>query len=168
MSAKSTFVPLIAALALTLVGCDSEVGGPAAKDGPRDMMTPAEVAKADDITAKELLDDKAHTAEAKEWLAPTHADHMLWKADRGTVTKLIDDLYDAGALKIWAVDINGAEKKQLVATFIVELPTDKDKRAKVIDTHNQFWKNAGASGEDLDDLRATELGQKYIVLDFDN
>jgi hypothetical protein len=168
MLAKSMFLPLIAAIAICLSGCDSEVGGPAAKNGPDRELTPAEMAKSDDLAAKDLLDDKPHTAEAKEWLSPTYSNHMLWKVDRKTITQLIDDLYAAGATKIWAVDINEAENKQLVATFVVELPTEKEKRTKVLDVHNQFWKKSGGSEEDLADVLAAEFGQKYIVLDFDN
>jgi hypothetical protein len=169
MPAKFFCLPLIAAIAICLSGCDSEVAGPAANNGQdRGVMTPAEAAKSDDLTAKELLDDKPHIAEAKEWLSPTHDNHMLWKADRKTITQLINDLYDAGATKIWAVDINEAENKQLVATFVVELPTEKEKRTKVLDVHNQFWKKSGGSDEDLADVLAAEFGQKYLVLDFDN
>jgi hypothetical protein len=169
MSAKFVLGSLIAAMAIALSGCDSEVAGPVANNGQDPAtMTPAEIAKADDKEAQDMLQDKAHLAEAKDWLSPAHKNHMLWKGDRETITQLVNDLYDAGAPKVWAANINEAGANQIVAVFVVELPTEKDKRAKVFGVHNNFWKKSGADQEDLKDLLIAENGQKFIVLDFDD
>lgn len=167
MSAKFVFCSFLATMAMVLPGCDSNVAGPgpAAAGAP---LTPAELAKADDEAAKDLLDDKTHIAEAKDWLSPNHENHVLWKGDRKAITQLVNDLYEAGATKIWAADTNEMGKNQIVAMFVAELPTDKDKRAKVFEVHNNFWKKAGGSAEDVAEFLIEEQGQKYILLDFDN
>jgi hypothetical protein len=131
---------------------------------------PAEAAKSgDEEVTKELLADKETYAEAKDWLSPKHANHALWKGDREAIVKVIDELYEAGAVKVYAVGFEKDDNPQIVAQFVAELPTDAAARKKVFDTHNKFWKKY-LSGEDEEELKSfmeKDNGQKYIVLNFD-
>src|SRR5689334_20903555 len=131
---------------------------------------PAEQAKSgDEEVTKELLADKETYAEAKDWLSPKHTNHALWKGDREAIVKLVDQLYEAGAVKVYAVGFDKADNPQIVAQFVAELPTDAAARKKVFSTHNKFWKKY-LSGEDEEELKSfmeKDNGQKYLVLNFD-
>ena len=119
--------------------------------------------------AEGLLADQAATAEAKAWLAVDAAQHHLWKASRPEVAKLVDDLYAAGATRVTMAGISRDGAVERSALIVVSLPDAADARAKILETHNEYWRQALGSDEpeDLEDFWAAEEGQKHLVVNFD-
>ena len=113
----------------------------------------------------ELLSKKK--AEAREWLANPKS--VLWKGDRKQILDGVKAMYAAGAIKIYAVDIMEHEGREVSTEFAVELPADKDARAKVIKAHNKFWKRY-LRHDDEDEVKSftvTDQRQKYLIMNFD-
>jgi hypothetical protein len=160
-------------LGFSVVGCEPVVQGDADGnniEGAPAQLDPASEAKSGDQTVTEdLLADKETFAEAKDWLSPKHENHSLWKGDKKAITKLVDDLYEAGAVKVYAVGFDKEDKVQVVAMFVAELPKDAAARKKVFKTHNKFWKEylSDEDEEELKEFMEKDNGQKYIVLNFD-
>ena len=139
-----------------LTGCAAKVKQPAA-----DAAQAAE--ESEDAFCQELLDCKEEIAEARDWLAPHHKNHMMWKVDRETTFKLVNDLYAAGAAKVHVVitpEPFGANGVQICGGLVVTLPTDRPARKKVFKVYKDFW-------EDHSDYRAKDQGQKYLHVDLD-
>jgi hypothetical protein len=150
---RGTFL-LLSALLLT--GCAAKVKQPAAKA--------AEVAdESEDAFCQELLDCKDEIAEARDWLDLRHKNHMMWKVDRETTLKLVNDLYAAGAAIVHVVitpEPFGATGVQICGGLVVTLPTDRPARKKVFKVYKDFW-------EDHEDYRVKDQGQKYLHVDLD-
>ena len=111
--------------------------------------------------AKEDASDFASGKEARAWLADQN--HVFFKVSKETVTKLVADLYDAGAAE---VRISGADKveemgnKEFGGMLVVKLPGDAAKRKPVFALLNQIWQKVG-------DDPAKDDGQQYASLTLD-
>jgi hypothetical protein len=147
--------------AILLLGCAKPVK-------EKQDAAPNEEAKSSgvDAEAAECLAKKDSIAEAKAWLAaPKHA---LWKGDRKEITALVDDFYKAGAKEVYAVDIAKEPGFEIVAQFVVVLPTDPEARRKVLEVHNAFWKKyLDEDPDEVKDFLVDEAGQRYLLLNFD-
>lgn len=179
-------------LGFAVVGCEPiaqvDADGNNIEDAPAQLDPASEAKSGDEAVMKEFLADKNTYAEAKDWLSPKHENHALWKGDRKAITKLVDDLYEAGAVKVYACfgggegeeDEDGPKTKedkaqknsndpQIVAVFVAELPKDAAARKKIFKTHNKFWKEylSDEDEEELKDFMGKDNGQKYVVLNFD-
>lgn len=170
----------IVVLSLALTGCDSDIQDPpeaqngalAVDAGAADGESPAATNKAQDDFAKKELLKEGEYAEAKQWLASKDENHRLWfKANRKTVTKMVDDFYAAGAKSVFACFAEKSDendKLEMVASFVVELPSDDAARKTFIEAHNRFWKKYLEEDEDeLPSYLITDTGQRYAVIQFD-
>jgi hypothetical protein len=162
------------AIGLTAVGCEPTVqefeagqeGKLVAVEGRNENGTATEYTNDDEFTTKELLKDKADYAEAKEWLLPKYENHKV-EGDYDAIVKLVDDLYAAGAAKVYAIGTKEEGTEQVVDMFVAELPTDAAKRKKVIKVHNNFWKKWFEDEDDAKEAAATDTAQKYLVFNLD-
>ena len=85
---------------------------------------------------QEML-DRGNAHEAKAWLAES-LNRTFDSIGRGDAVLIVDELYQAGAVKVTAM-VYGPECGQL----IVELPSDKDKRKKIFAWEAKFQKKQG-------------------------
>ena len=81
-------------------------------------------------------------AEARKWLTDdkTHVVGPTSKMKRADVKKLVDDLYAAGAVRVYFVGlekVDGVERSQLLT---IVLPVQKPDRAKVGAVQDAFYK----------------------------
>ncbi len=106
--------------------------------------------------------DTTGSMEARAWLNPANAKHVLWKTwDKPEARKQVDALYTAGAKRVVAIDpveVNGA---RVVAQFVVELPDAPDARTKVF----EWIKNFESEIEDEDPTK--DVGQKFYEINLD-
>jgi peptidyl-tRNA hydrolase len=160
-----------------LLGCDtsppasskpaaSSASGTTPATGSTSTEPAQTVARAaeDDRSAPELLKEKS--AEARKWLADAQK-HILVKVSREKLVPFVNDLYAAGAPAVHAVDLHKTDDKEITALFVVELPKEKAARAKVIQVHNEFWKQRMDDPNEAEEEFAADHGQRYIVLNFD-
>lgn len=115
--------------------------------------TPSSAAAEQRQTMRELKEQK-QLEEAKEFIAGGR---------QAVFTKAVNEWYEAGAPNVWfevSRDFNG---KPSPDALWVELPKDKDKRAKCFQILNQWEKEN--QGEDPDLTTDTEL--PYIVIGID-
>lgn len=104
---------------------------------------PAAVQAADDAAASiaEAMDKQPDAfAEAKKWLADEkgHVVGPTSKMKRAEVKKLVDDLYAAGAVRVYFIGLekaDGVEKSQLLTIVLPSAPAGRTKIAGVIDAY---------------------------------
>jgi len=153
-----------------LVACDNavdtsasatggDIGNAAAQPGDEDHATDA---ASIDQECRELLNEKGTTAEARDWLAAKHGNHMMWKGDKPRLRKLVDDLYSAGAGAVTVVDIHKEDAGELAAMFVITLPDAAPARKAVFKTINAFWTELAAEEEFEPDVK-----QKYLKMNLD-
>ncbi len=148
---------------------------PACEESPKqagsgdDGGGPTAGAANQDAEAGKLLSASGSTAEARDWLAADPKKHVLWKGDRASIARLVDDLYEAGATKVSAVEISKESTFELAATFVCTLPIEREARRKLFEVHNRFWKSylSDDDPEDVNEFLRFDQGQKYLVFDFD-
>ena len=75
--------------------------------------------------------------EASSWLQ--EPGNMLFEGDPGSVQKLIDDLYAAGAYTVWFTGIEEFGGAKISASLAVELPADSLARAELFQLEADFW-----------------------------
>jgi hypothetical protein len=106
-------------------------------------LMPTLVRAADDAAATiaEAMDKQPDAfAEAKKWLADEKS-HVLGptsKMKRADVKKLVDDLYAAGAVRVYFIGLektDGVEKSQLLTIVLPSAPAVRTKIAGVIDAY---------------------------------
>lgn len=153
------FLPFVA------TGCSELPGDPLAAEGADE--NPAELARQEDTEAREMLANKETIAEARKWLTENDEKHVLWKGDRTAITGLVNDLYEAGAVQVYVVEISREGDVEIAANFVAELPGDAAKRLQVLATHNAFWKKYIDDEEELKDFVINDHGQKYLIIGFD-
>lgn len=112
---------------------------------------------------KQVGDDKA--MEARQYLAPNQTKNGMWKTSKEQTLKWVNDFYHAGAAKVYALYIPADDtvRVNMCAALLIELPTDKEKRALVIRTYNRIDKQV--NGPDAE--RAKDEGQKFLELGMD-
>ena len=97
-------------------------------------------------------------AEAKKWLQSDS--HILFEGDKETATKLVDDLYSAGAKEVWVIGISEFGGSEIAAAFVAVLPSDASARKRLFALESDFQKL-------VDSEPSRDLGQKYLHLSFD-
>ena len=154
-------VALIAAfLALTVSGC----GGRGESDGSGS----AEQRRAEAEKSRVLERDKAlavafnasNAAEARAWLKD--ANHVIFEGSKEEVTKLVEDMYAAGAKEVRITGVVDIEGAQLSASLAVALPEDPAARMRVFDVERALYK----AWED-EEAATQDVGQKYMDFAFD-
>jgi hypothetical protein len=117
--------------------------------------------KIEDLLAGKDADGE-RAMEAREYLADQQK-NVLWKTSREQTTKWVDELYRAGAVKVYAVYVPPGDvvRVNVCAALLIELPVAG--RKKTIDAFNhierQLW------GPDASP--AADSGQKYLHLNMD-
>ena len=116
------------------------------------------------VAGHEVDGDKA--AEAREWLDPKKTQNVLWKTTRAETMQFVEDLYDAGAVKVYAVYAprDGAVPVNICAELLIELPSDGVARKKVIRVFNRIDKEIW--GPDHEPMK--DDGRKYLDLSMDS
>jgi len=173
LASTITATAVAAAWIASAAGCGDMLSDAVSKAAKEQAVVSDEEKREDviregDAQAAEMLAEKDSVAEAKAWLADEQK-HKLWKVDRPTVVKLVDDLYAAGAVSVHAASVDSIGDGQIAALFVVTLPTEAAGRAKVVETHNAFWKGylQDVDEDELKDFQTRDAGQKYLVVNFD-
>lgn len=112
-------------------------------------------------------DDGNRAAEARAWLDPKNTQNVLWKTTRAQTMQFVDDLYDAGALKVLAVYAStkdGTIPVNLCADLLIVLPNDAAVRKKIFKAYNRIDKEIW--GPDHEPTR--DDGRKYLELNMDS
>jgi hypothetical protein len=159
---------LVTVLGLALV-CAALAGcrGKAAKEeqnAGRDAREAKEADKDFDLLIAGKDEDEL-AAEARDWLDPRHQNHAAWKIDKKRMLEMTNNLYAAGASKVYAVCMRPDDtiKAELCAELLVVLPKGKAERQKVIAAcqriEHQVW------SDDADKIR--DVGQKYVSINLD-
>jgi hypothetical protein len=115
----------------------------------------AMAAEIDAAVAEDLATGKG--ALARGWLEQD--DNMLFEGDPEGVESLIESFYEAGATGVWFTGIEEFEGRNLTASIAVELPVEKEARARVFGVEAGYW---GEHGEPTPDV-----GQRYLEVGFD-
>jgi hypothetical protein len=140
---------VIAAASLGLIGCmESSV---AVSKGEKSE------AEESDKQIEEWLAEPDN-AEARKWLQSES--HVLFEGDKETASKLVNDLYGAGATKVWVIGISEINDAEVAAAFVAVLPADAASRKRVFAIESDFQKMIGG-----DPTR--DEGQKYLHFSFD-
>lgn len=111
---------------------------------------------------KELLqsDEKV---EALSWLKgsnkKSHRNLAEWTTEESV--QLVQEIYDCGATKVWAVRFDRNPPYESINTLILELPADKKKRRAVFDWSNTKMEEQGF------DTPTEDYGQRHVFLWFD-
>lgn len=84
--------------------------------------------------------DGDQAAEAREWLDSKNTQNVLWKTTRAETLQYVEQLYQAGAVKVYAVYAprDGAVPVNICAELLIELPKDELARKKVIRVYNRI------------------------------
>ena len=79
--------------------------------------------------ASGALDDGDKAAEAKAWLDAKNTTNVLWKTSRAQTLQFVNDLYQAGAVKVYAIYAprDGTVPVNLCAELFLELPIDTER-----------------------------------------
>ncbi len=97
--------------------------------------------KYEEFVAK--LRNRPNQAEAKEWLA-TDGNRSLGEMTPEESCDVIENGYNAGAVKITAVDI----KEESTNCLVVELPAREDKRRRIFEWNNRLAQRSGFDPDD--------------------
>ena len=156
----------LAVLAANLFGCSPKpAAGPTTSSSPAELTT-VSMAQDEDKFATALLGDAAHHQPALEWLSDSR-DHIIWgKGDRDSLRSHFTELQKAGVKEIWACtqDLKG---KQIAYCYIVHLPSSGAQRVAAFEIHNRFWMSQTDDNAKLEVLRRSDVGQKYLLYNFD-
>ena len=109
--------------------------------------------------------DGERTMEARQYLGANQSANGLWKTSRAQTLEWVNELYQAGAMKVYAVYSPADEtiKVNMCASLLVALPAERDARGKVIAAFNRIDKEVW--GPDHERIR--DVGQKYLMLNMD-
>ena len=120
----------------------------------------AEARKAAEDTDKEIADDLGapNHAEAREWLRRPTA--LGWKVSVNEMRTMADELYAAGATRVYVTGIEEFQGREIAAILVAELPASEAGRRSLF-----AWESTFAKATEAEPAR--DVGQKYlkIVLD---
>ena len=110
-------------------------------------------------------EDGDRVMEARQYLAPNQDRNRLWKTSRDQTLFWVDQFYQAGAARVYAVYAPADRHIQfnMCAMLLIELPSAPQARAKVLVAFNRTHKHLWGPGED----KATDVGQKFLLLNMD-
>jgi hypothetical protein len=162
MRCFSWFVMLLIVLAS---GCGKSNPAKAGVAGAAGMAEGNEEQSRFDRLAAGQLDDGDRAAEARGWLDTKNTSNVLWKISRSQTLKYVNDLYQAGAVKVYVIY---APKDQTIpvnvsAELFLELPQDAATRGRVIKAYDRIEKDIWGPDHDP----AKDEGQKYLHLSMD-
>jgi hypothetical protein len=155
-------------------GCDLMVDSVLSK---MEATTYEEMSKEMDSYSEELLTGKNEEGESAVPATQFFADQKYANAivyDRTLAKGFCEKVVLAGAPAAHAV-VHTDEEGHFISGFLVTMPADKSVRTKVIECHNQYWKDIAKSprpegeepydfDDELVDFLAKEVGQKYLFV----
>lgn len=103
--------------------------------------------------------------EARQYLGANQSANGLWKTSRGQTLEWVNELYQAGAAKVYAVYSPADEtiRVNMCASLLVALPATPEGRRKVIAAYTRIDRHIW--GEDH--TSTSDVGQKYLMLNMD-
>ena len=114
----------------------------------------------EDIFCLEML-EKPDKAEAMQWFKEGISNgkvRTVGELNEKKTEKILTNLYELGSITVFAVEIDSYEDgDQTTDSLIVELPEDKNLRAKLF---KEIGKHAIKQGFDPDE----DVGQKYLFM----
>lgn len=134
-------------LALLLSACGKSEESSSGGKGPKD----------EDATCEESLKNPNH-AEAREWCS--NEENMGFKMTVSDMLKLAEEIYAAGAEKVYVTDIDEFKGRKISASFVVVLPKDGAARKRLFDWEAGFAKQ-------IEEKPRTDKGQKYFFISLD-
>lgn len=152
----------LAGLLAVAFGCD-EPDKPRAGEPGSDVETSEsearEQAEGMDKFVEEELASNKH-AEARDWCDPRHKTHMGFEVSTSEMLRLVNEMYAAGAAKVYVTGIDELAGRQISAAMAMELPTDPAARKKVFEWQHGF-------AQMIDDEPMQDFGQKYYYMALD-
>jgi hypothetical protein len=147
-----------------LHGCDrATTSGSSGSDdsaGESKRDPKAVAAKIDKDVAESIAKGKAF--EAREWCSPDATTHGVWKLSKNDMLKMTNELYAAGAVKVWVMNPSEVNAHTTIAADLAaELPADSVKRKAVFDYCNKWLK------ETEQEEKISDIGQKYLDFNLD-
>lgn len=160
----------LAVFIITSLGCNKQqtgAGTPKAKNsvGAAQSEEDGESNKHFEALVAGKVHDGDKAEEARAWLNPRNSSNVLWKTTRAQTLQYVDDLYDAGAVKVYCVFApkDGAIPVNMCAELLIVLPTDAAARKKVIKAYNKIDKQMW--GPDHEPMK--DDGRKFLDLSMD-
>lgn len=126
-----------------------------------------EIAK---LSARQFDMQKEVFKEAREWLKSEKHVPSNEKATKADVTKLVDDLYAAGAMRVYFTAVVPEGDVEKAPAMMLIVGGQSAARAKVFDTVNAFNKQlltALGKPELVEGLKQADAGQPIVQLQFD-
>ena len=158
---------LIALLLSTSLGCNKKtVAGVAGATAHQAAAGESrDEAKRYEALAAGKEDDGDRAAEARAWLDPKNTQNVLWKISRAQTMQFVDELYEAGAKKVYAIYSPKDKTIQvnLCAILLIELPTDSEARKKVYKAFNKIDKRIWGPDHEPE----KDNGRKFLELNMD-
>lgn len=115
-----------------------------------------------DAFCNELI-AKGKSEEALTWSREASDDirRTIYEFDNARSAQIIEEIYELGALKVMAVDIDSEpDIGETTDTLIVTLPDEPSKRASLLRYENRLARWTGMGG-------TADRGQKYMLLWWD-
>src|SRR5581483_301383 len=107
-----------------------------------------------DAACEKLLAETNH-AEALAWLSDATRHHGVPKWEKSEVTQWVQKFYDAGAVRVTAVDISTVADTEVSDEFVVELPRDMASRKKVFAVEADYQSQ-------YDEAPTSDRGQRFL------
>jgi hypothetical protein len=147
-----------------LNGCNRAKSAESLDDGDSSGETkrdPKAVAAKIDKDTSEAI-EKGHAAEARQWCSPEEKTHGGWKMSKADMLKMANEIYAAGAVKVWVMNPSELNPQAIIAAeMAAEIPADAAKRKPLFDYCNKWLKDTEQE-ETLSDV-----GQKYMDFNLD-
>ena len=100
-----------------------------------------------------------NAVDARRWLQdPSHG---MFEGDPEQAQALVDDFYEAGAPRVWFIDIVRLGEVLLSDSLAVELPEKNSQRKRVFQVEAAFWQRQEQGSQ------ADDEGQRYLTVVFD-
>lgn len=151
-------------LAMLSVGCDrppTDATATNAADVPPVPRQPTTM-QIDSEIAQGLASPR--TVEALAWLDPKFdKTHSIWKTtDKEEARELVRELYEAGAVKVWATDPTVVDGVQVLTQFVIDLPANPVRRQALFKWIDRWERRTLES-----DQRTKDVGQRYYEINLD-
>jgi len=154
-SAISLSILFCIAVLLAFTGCNKSSSAPTSSGNSSSTNTPAAApsqSQDDDDKAQTLIADKG--VEAREWLNPSHANHVGFKMSPATMLDWTNKFYAAGAAKVYCVDMQTIGNNEICAMFVIEMPSDPAARKAVLKVSDNL---------NEEDHPSLDNGEKYLI-----
>ncbi len=147
----SVFIRFLLATCVIVSAC----GPVEPEDVEAEYYTPEEFASEVDTWALDVLKN-SRCESARGWLAKP--ENILFEGDAVVVQRLVDDLYTAGAVKLWFTGIEKIGNANVSPAIAAEMPDDPNSRRQLLSREAAYWGHEEAN---------IDVGQRYLGFSFD-